>query len=306
MDSQVLIVAVLAIAVIVLYVGGRYYLRTGEGFKDVEEDEERRKARRMAEEHAPTIYDTAAIRNDFHPEAPFTEQPILRLDDYEYSMIFQNEGSREVGKRVISDAMSRYPLGWTVQPPSSQYFQTRQEGFVSETLKEDAEERTGIRQPVNTEEFNSISGTKEQPQDKELMEEEERKILQMYKPEKSKDLIHYSLKDAKRLVKRLYSKRGLIADVERSKQGNNVFEIVEVREKDPVIVWEDDIPQPERDSMRGEEVIEVPQTVNDLSAGLDPWYEPRTRTRMGRHDYTKWTPGLERSFAPTYTATEWS
>ena len=104
----------------------------------------------------------------------------------------------------------------------------------------------------------------------------------------------------------MYAKKGLIADVEPSKQGNNVFEIVEVREKDPVIIWEDEITQPERDNMRGEEVIEVPQTVNDLAAGLDPFFEPRTRVRMDRHDYSKWTPGLERSFAPTYTATEWS
>ena len=239
------------------------------------------------------------------PEAPFTEAPILKLDDYEYSMIFQNEGTREAGKREISDAMSRYPLDWSVQPPSSQYFQTKREGFVTQTIAADAEQQMGAA-PLNTEEFNSISGTKEQPQDKQALEEEERKILQMYKPEDTKDLIHYSLKDAKRLVKRMYAKKGLIADVEPSKQGNNVFEIVEVREKDPVIIWEEEITQPERDNMRGEEVIEVPQTVNDLAAGLDPFFEPRTRVRMDRHDYSKWTPGLERSFAPTYTATEWS
>ena len=302
MNSGVLGIAMVSLAIIVLYIGGRYYLR--EGFESMGPSE-RKRYQKMAEEHAPSIYDTAATRTDFMPEAPFTEAPILRLDDYEYSMVFQNEGTREAGKREISDAMSRYPLDWSVQPPSSQYFQTKREGFVTQTIAADAEQQMGAA-PLNTEEFNSISGTKEQPQDKQALEEEERKILQMYKPEDTKDLIHYSLKDAKRLVKRMYAKKGLIADVEPSKQGNNVFEIVEVREKDPVIIWEDEITQPERDNMRGEEVIEVPQTVNDLAAGLDPFFEPRTRVRMDRHDYSKWTPGLERSFAPTYTATEWS
>jgi hypothetical protein len=56
---------------------------------------------------------------------------------------------------------------------------------------------------------------------------------------------------------------------------------------------------------RGEQVIEVPQTVNDLAAGLDPFFEPRTSTRYNRNDYTKWTPGLERSFAPTFPIKEW-
>jgi hypothetical protein len=295
MDSTVFVAVLLAVSVLILYIGGRYYLR--EGFQKPQKIE------------APSTYDVVAVRSDFAPDQAPTE-PILRLDDYEYSMVFRNEGSREAGKREISDAMSRYPLDWSVQPPSSQYFQTRREGFVNQVAAEYGDPN---QPPVNTDEFNSISGTKETPADKEAMEEEERKILQMYNPyrqeeedKKKKDLIHYSLNDAKRLVKKLYSKRGLVADVSVSKQGTNVFEINDVRPKDPVIIWEDEIPQPSRDELRGEEIIEVPQTAGDTAAGLDPFYEPRTRTRMDRHDYTKWTPGLERSFAPTYTAAEWS
>lgn len=298
MDNTVLVAVLFTAAILVLYVGGRYYLR--EGYQKPQGLQ------------APSTYDTVAVRSDFAPDsgnlAP--TEPILRLDDYEYSMVFRNEGSREAGKREISDAMSRYPLDWSAQPPSSQYFQTRREGFVNQVAAEYGDPN---RPPVNTEEFNSISGTKETPADKEAIEDEERKILQMYNPyrqeeeeKKKKDLIHYSLKDAKRLVKKLYSKRGLVADVSVSKQGNNVFEINDVRPKDPVIIWEDEIPQPSRDELRGEEVIQVPQAAGDMAAGLDPFYEPRTRTRMDRHDYTKWTPGLERSFAPTYTAAEWS
>lgn len=289
------LVGLMAVAVVVLYVGGRYYLRR-EGF---EADAEDAKGQRMATEHAPSVYDTNSVRTDFLPQPPYVtnEEPILKLDDYEYSMIFQNEGSREVGKREISDAMSRYPLDWSNKPPSDQEFQVAQTVF---------KDKVSVEAPADTSKFDDISGKKMQPPNLSAADTAEREIVQMYKPEETKDLIHYSLKDAKRLVERLYERRGKKAVVEPSLQGNNVFEIVEVDDIHPKIVWEDevyrDVP---REKLRGEQTIVVPTVVNDLAAGLDPWYEPRQSARMGRHDYTKWTPGLERQFAPTYEHRSW-
>ena len=57
---------------------------------------------------------------------------------------------------------------------------------------------------------------------------------------------------------------------------------------------------------RGEDVIEVPYTASDLAAGLDPFFQPRNSVRDGKYDYTQWTPGLERMFAPTYPVKEWN
>ena len=287
MDLILLIVLLALIGYLVIYLGGRYYLR--EGF---EQQSKTCKGQ-------PPVYDSTAVLAELAPEPPYAETPIYKLEDYdttEYGVVFANEGSRVAGKREISDAMVRYPMDWTQRPPSDQLFQNRREGFVDAALKDTP--------PVNTAEFNSISGKKEQPPDMEAMEAEERKMIQMYQPEETKDLLHYNIKDAKRLVKRLYEKRGLIADIQPSSQGPNVFEIVEVTEKNPVIVYEEDV-QAQRETLRGENAIQVPEVVNDLAAGLDPYFEPRSRVRMGRHDYTKWTPGLERSFAPTYTAREW-
>jgi hypothetical protein len=56
---------------------------------------------------------------------------------------------------------------------------------------------------------------------------------------------------------------------------------------------------------RGEETIDVPYTVSDLAAGLDPFFEKGQSVRDGRFDYTQWTPGLERMFAPTHPIKEW-
>jgi len=41
---------------------------------------------------------------------------------------------------------------------------------------------------------------------------------------------------------------------------------------------------------------------------LDPFFTPvsqEARTRSEKWDYTSWTPGLERSFAPTEPQTKW-
>jgi len=284
-------------AYLVLYVLGRYYLR--EGFEN--ESDEKARARKMAAMHAaPSIYNTTGIREDLVGDLPYATQPIMTLDDYEYSMIFQSEGNREAQRQSISDAMTSYPLDWCALPPSAALFQTSQEGFTNAVAKDQA------AAPADVSEFDSISGEAEQPPDREALEDEEKKILAMYKPEHTKDLIYYSLKDAKRLVKRMYDKRGLVADVQKSKQGENVFEIVEVKDKHPVIVWEDDpVSTQDRETIRGENRINVPITVNDMAAGLDPYYEPRSGTRLGKNDYTKWTPGLERQFAPTYTGNGW-
>ena len=296
MEYVTTILGVCAIAFVVLYIRGRYYLR--EGFED--ETSDRAKFKRMAELHAPSVYNTTAIREDIPRDPPYATSPIMSLDDYEYSMVFQNEGNREAGKFEISQAMTRYPLDWCARPPSDQLFQTKREGFTDQVAKDMAQA------PV-TDEYDSISGEAEQPEDKEQADEDEKKLLQTYKPESTKDLLHYSMMDAKQLARRLYKKKGLIPIIEPSKQGENVFEIVELKEINPKIVWEDEVQNPEyRADLRGEGVIEVPQIVNDTAAGLDPFFEPRATVRMDRHDYTKWTQGLQRTFAPTYTGNGWA
>jgi len=214
------------------------------------------------------------------PEMPYSMKPIDNVDDYEYSSVFQNTGSKEASKKQYSDAMTRYPMDWSVQGPNSQYFQENQSKYEEKPLenKEDA-----------------------LLPDSATLDDEERKILQTYVPETSKGLLEYSVDDVKTLIERVYIRKGLIPVIEKSKQGQNVWEITEVKEKNPHIVWEDET---EREMMtkRGEEVIEVPYTASDVAAGLDPYYQARQVVRDGKNQFT---PGLERMFAPTYPIKEW-
>lgn len=226
----------------------------------------------------------------YQPEKPYLLNPIDDLDDYELSNVFQNQGLKEASKKQISDAMTRYPMDWSVQGPASQHFQDNQEKQENKT--QDI--------PGYTEMENSLPDTV-------AMEAEELKILQTYKPESSKGLLEYSVDDVKSLLEKLYLKKGLIPVIEKSKQGQNVWEITELKEKNPHIVWEDEV-ETERQKMtkRGEESIEVPYTVSDVAAGLDPFFQPRVSVRDGKYDYNKFTPGLERMFAPTYPIKAWS
>ena len=220
------------------------------------------------------------------PELPYLSSPIDMLDDYEVSTVFKNQGSKEASKRQISDAMTRYPMDWSVQGPGSQYFQDNQENQKNKPLLSPAAE--------------------ELLPDTKAMDEEERKILQTYKPESSKGLLQYSVDDVSTLLERVYSKKGLIPVLNKSKQGPNIWEITEVKEKNPTIVWEEDRSERNVMTQRGEEVIEVPYTATDMAAGLDPFFQGRRSVRDGKYDYTEFTPGLERMFAPTYPIKSWA
>jgi len=280
--SNVMLIGVLFIlGYIVLYVGGRKYLEAFES-----------KEKRFRGDGTPNTKATL-------PELPYTMKAIDKLDEYEISDVYNNRGSKEASKKQISDAMTRYPMDWPSRGPDSQTFQEGQAQFKNEMKNAPAPATNFYRE---------VDGSDMKMPDTYEIDDEERKILQTYQPESSKGLLQYSVDDVKGFLHKLYDKKGLIPVVKKSKQGENIWEIVEVKEKNPKIVWEDEVAQnAEREIMeqRGEEVIEVPYTASDVSAGLDPFFQKRNSVRDGKYDYTQWTPGLERMFAPTYPLKSW-
>lgn len=281
----------LIVGYVVLYLGGRKYL---ERFQTGDYDGKPR----FAPDGAPNQDFNEVI---YPPEKPYLANPIDDLDDYELSAVFQNQGSKVASKKQINDAMTRYPLDWSVQPPDSQYFQDNQAQFEKQVVND-------LNNPPPTSFYKEIDGSDMTPPDTLKQDDEEKKILQTYKPECSKGLLEYSVNDVKALVDKIYTRKGLVPVIEKSDQGQNIWEIVEVKEKHPKIVWEDEVErdtQRQKMQQRGEEVIEVPYTASDVAAGLDPFYQARNTTRDGKYDYSQWTPGLERMFAPTYPIKYW-
>jgi len=232
-------------------------------------------------------------------EAPYVKQQITDVDDYEHNLVFQNEGDREVSKHLINKLKSQYPMDWSTHPPSSSFFQQGLQK-LQEAFKDTPDHDTGI------DPYRDISNEALMPPDTTQQEVEERKILQTYKPKASGDLSTYNVEDAQELIRKIYDAKGLIPTVKH--KDNNVYEIIGTRRKDEKIVYEDEeaAAQKAPQQAAGEGLITVPVTAMDTAAGLDPFYSTTPSSHINRWDYQKFTPGLERMFAPSKPLQNWS
>jgi hypothetical protein len=250
---------------------------------------------------------------DQRVEAPYIQNPIYSVDDYEYNLIFQNEGDKEMTRKEINRLTAQYPLDWSVQPPNSAVFQKgvaelrqRAEKAIksdpTEGFQDTAEPSS---KPMTLNPYKEIEGQALTPPDTTAVEMEERKILQTYKPAKADSLTTYDLEDAKTLISKIYDAKGLIPTIVR--KPDNVYEVIGTRRKDEKIVYEDEEAPAAKEPVQkaGEATITVPPTALDVAVGLDPFFTPEPSMRTNRWDYTKWTPGLERTFAPTFATENW-
>lgn len=228
---------------------------------------------------------------------PFYDKPINSLDDYEYNMVFENENDRELTDETRNKLMSQYPMDWTVQPPSSKDFN---EGIQKEEAKKPKQLDTSMYANVENRNFT--------PPDLDSAELKERKALKTYVPKGPSDMKTYNIDDAYTLIKNMYDAKGLEPEIQHKKD-TNIYEIVGVRNKNEKIEYEDDlgdgVASEEAVTGQNESTAVVPKATADYLYDSDPFYNTANRTRTGRNDYTKWTPGLERQFAPTYPTTQW-
>jgi hypothetical protein len=231
---------------------------------------------------------------------PYTTTPIRSLDQYELEAVFSNEGDRQLKKQQINQLTRRYPLDWTNYPPNSSKFQSEQakyiEGFSSDSSAKN------LNEP-----YQEMGNGNLSPPDTAALERDEKDILATYKPRKTKSITSYDVYDAQKLIEQIYKPKGIKACVER-KEGN-VFEVVKTRSLKNKIEYEDDLRDADVSSGSGigpgEAVIDVPPVATETIAGRDPFYEATNSTRSSRTDYMRWTPGLERMFAPTNDRSDW-
>lgn len=240
---------------------------------------------------------TVKMVDDPSKAHPYTTAPINGVDDYEYSMIAHNEGDRAMTKASRDAFTSAYPRDWSVQPPSSELFQ---QGLAEFKQKPKAEPFDNEVSP-----YANLDGTATPP-DTQASEIKERETLQTYVPKSPQSLTTYDAADAKEIVDRVYGAKGLIAEVKQTQP--NVFTIVGTRKINEKVVYEDEqapaSTQPVAAS--GEGVIQVPPAAATGGANLqDKFFNTDTPTRQGKWDYTSWTPGLERAFAPTEPQPNW-
>jgi hypothetical protein len=269
-------------------------------------------------------------------ELPYATSPIMELSDYddpsssgmllgdlnpdetELDRIAAEEGERgsNVSRAIIDKKLIDKQFEWSRNlPPSSIVQQIQQskwnaglgvsaapfidpkvgsqtqEGFVSGSAS------------AKKSEYDDINGTNLQPPDMDKVEAEERKILATYNPKLSKDMMEYDPDDVKKLLDKVYKVQGKKPSY--YKRDDGVIEVYETTDLEPKI-WYEGEEEPERaDKDSGTDTVAVPQGVNRYAAGMDPFFESRQTTRPDRNDYTAWTPGLERMFAPTNPTEAW-
>jgi hypothetical protein len=219
-------------------------------------------------------------------DTPYARQPIDDVDDYEYNMVYMNESNTALSKDLRQKLMRQYPMHWTSYPPSSSQFQAGYQGSFQNATQD---------VPDDAVPYQNISGSTMSPPDMAVLEKEERKILQTYKPEFPPKGVMYDERDATKLIKKIYDAKGLIPQI-KHKPETNVYEIVGTRRKNETVVYEDDVQAPASRSAvesAGENTIQVPSAVTGAVASSNPW------------QYTAWTPGLERVFAPSEPTQDW-
>jgi len=225
---------------------------------------------------------------------PFAIAPINEVDDYEYSMIFKNEGEKGISKANRDLLMSAYPMDWSTHPPSSSIFEQGHADFVNTLEMQRQTPQTGANPYANIEGFGMIPPVTE------------KEILSTYVPKNPQSLTTYDAADAKEIIDRIYSARGQIADMKPSATDSNVFVITGVRNKATPITYEPDAEASEGAvKAAGENTINAPVIYTSENQGLDPFFTPGDSTRDGKWDYTRFTPGLERSFAPNQPMQNW-
>jgi hypothetical protein len=225
---------------------------------------------------------------------PYATTSIMGVDDYEIDVVNNNLGDKQISDAQINARTGSYPYDWAQLPPNSQTFQDKQAQWM----------QNKSQLLPDLDQYASIEGFSVFPTDSDKTEAEEQKLLKTYVPACSKGL-KYDLDDAMGLIHKIYDQKGLVPSVDVREDG--VYEVYETMEKNPKIVWEDEVDETPRQTYKEslETKFEVPQYASDQAAGLDPFFEPTQRLRADRNDYTQWTPGLERMFAPTQPRAAW-
>jgi len=302
----VIFFALVVIGYIVLYVSGRKYLETFQNPNSMTGPT----AGQIYPVQPPTTVPSDAITVSSKPGRvvmestsldPVATDAINDLDDYEYSMVYQNESDRELSQALRNKLISQRPMDWAGLPPSSEKFQAG--------LRESFENATPTV-PDSAQPYKQVNGDNMVPPDTESTEMEERKILQSYKAPSTQELGSYNPdEEPEDMIKRVYDVKGLIPTIAH-KEGTNVYEITGVRKKDEKILYEDEEAPASMGPVQrsGEATIEVPPTAYDTAAARDPFYDTTQvgKSRLGKWDYQAWTPGLERMFAPTNEKQHWS
>jgi len=151
------------------------------------------------------------------------------------------------------------------------------------------------------------------PPDQDALDQREQKILSAYQPTGiTQHVVDSEMERVAKLVNQMYAEDPDWEPVVE-KRGEHQYAISELRPRRKKESWEDDTPTIQQATDQGlmSGTSYVPKvTINDGKT-QDPFFDKNgvadyTNNRFWNYkDFAKWTPGLERMFAPTNDEQKW-
>ena len=248
------------------------------------------------------------LETAFGEEGTSAKTPIQKLDDYEYTRVFDVErGSRNSMKAASkNEQIQSHVLDWANLPFNSEERANNEDTFIAGRME------SGFRDPKSGVFFNTVEGDAVVPPDVEAAHAREQKIMAAYKPtEISKHTIDSDTEAVASLVNKLYATDPNWEPVV-TKVSDHQWEINELRPKPRKEQYEDK--STISLSMAENNGIAIPPPVVDINDRMrdDPYFDKnglgdRDNNKFWNYnDFRTWTPGLERMFAPTADTKEWN
>ena len=247
------------------------------------------------------------LDTDFKQEMTSANSKINKLDDYEYTRVFQSErGDRNsIDTQSKNQLMQNRRLDWANLPFNSEVRAEEEEAFIAGRME------SGYREPKTGVFFNTMEGNSITPPDVEAARLREQKLLATYKPtDITKHVIDNETEAVANLVMKAYENDPNWEPVV-TKVDENKWEVTELRPKPRKEKYADD--KTTAAAMMEADKLAMPRPelqIDDRIRG-DPYFDKTgvvdndNKRFWNYNDFRKWTPGLERMFAPTADEKAW-
>ena len=249
------------------------------------------------------------LNTEFENEQTSANTPIRKLDDYEYTRVFDTErqNRNSISRQTKDELLSSRVLDWANLPFNSEAHAAKADEFVAGRMEDVyVEPKTGVF-------FRNAEGAPLLPPDAEAEKQREHQILASYRPtDISNHLVDSKTEQVAKLVNQMYENDPDWIPVVQ-KQNDNNYAITELLPKARKERWEDAHAQQQslRELEQKGTVIPPPTLTIEDRMRDDPYFDKagvgdRDNDRLWNYnDFRKWTPGLERMFAPTADNKEW-
>lgn len=240
-----------------------------------------------------------------HTEETSAKTPIKKLDDYEYTRVFNEEkGSRTpISKESTSALLTSRVLDWATLPFNSEARADKEDTFVSGRMD------SGFRDPQSGVFFKNLDSV--QPPDMDAEHQREQKLLSAYRPtEVSEHRIDSETQAVGKLVHEMYAGDQNWEPVV-TKVNDYQWEVTELRPKPRKEQYEEEKSKNLALAQERGETLPPPNLSIDDRLRADPYFDKagvgdNDNNKFWKYDdFKKWTPGLERMFAPTFDNQKW-